>query len=466
MKLASKIKILTIILILFAYSFQTKSQDTIFLTYEQYIQQIKDNHPVVKQASLNIKIAEANMMTAKGQLDPNLSADFYEKNFDEKLYFRQFNGDLVVPTSLGVSFVGGYENNTGQFINPENTLPNVGLWSAGVEVDLLQGLWINERSTALRQAQTFNNLAQNEQQLLLNDIIYQASVAFLEWQKYNRIQNVRVENLELAEEYFNITKETFFGGEKTAIDTLEAYLMLQDAIVDLNLNLSSLIKARQNMENFLWIEDAPAILQENVKPDTVLFFKDVIPDTNNIYASVNSHPAILKSVNKKEFEEWELRLKQEKLKPKLKAKYNPLFELDNNSIPTYSTTNYKLGFDFSFPLFLRSERGDIALQRLKISEIDFEIENKRNILLNKAENSILQQSILGEQIELQTQNFRGYKRLLNAEKEKFNYGESSVFLVNKRQEKYIQSEIKLIKLRIQKQMELLNYLYFTNQLVD
>jgi outer membrane protein TolC len=465
-KLASIFKILFLTLLLCGFSINAFAQDTILLTYDQFIKQIQENHPVVKQARLNIDRAEANMKTARGMMDPNLSASFSEKNFDEKLYFRQFRGDLVLPTPLGVSFVAGYENNTGQFLDPENTVPNVGLWSAGVQVDLLQGILVNERSTALRQAKTFNKLAQNEQQLLLNDIIYQATLAFLEWQKYSSIQFVRVKNLDLASEYFRITKETFFGGEKTAIDTLEAYLMFQDATVDLNLNQSDLVKARQNMENFLWLENSPVVLQEDVKPDTVFFFNDLSPDTNNIYAYVNNHPTILKSVNKKEMEEWELRLKQEKLKPKLKAKYNPLLEVDNNSTPTYSTTNYKLGFDFSFPLFLRSERGDIALQRLKISEIDYEIENKRNILLNKAENSILQLSIIEEQIELQTQNFRGYKRLLDAEKEKFNFGESSVFLVNKRQEKYIQSEIKLIKLRIQKQIELLDYLYFTNQLLE
>jgi len=66
---------------------------------------------------------------------------------------------------------------------------------------------------------------------------------------------------------------------------------------------------------------------------------------------------------------------------------------------------------------------------------------------------------------LQTQGVVGYEQLLEAENIKFLYGESSVFLLNKRQEKFIDGKLKLVKLKVGLQTEKLNYLYYTNTLI-
>ena len=85
---------------------------------------------------------------------------------------------------------------------------------------------------------------------------------------------------------------------------------------------------------------------------------------------------------------------------------------------------------------------------------------------NKIESGWQQLLLLQEQLILLSNNVENYKRLLDGENEKFNYGESSVFLLNKRQEKYINGQLKLIETYIKRQMELLNFLYFSNQLVN
>ncbi|MFT5169157.1 MAG: hypothetical protein ACI8P3_004405, partial [Saprospiraceae bacterium] len=70
-----------------------------------------------------------------------------------------------------------------------------------------------------------------------------------------------------------------------------------------------------------------------------------------------------------------------------------------------------------------------------------------------------------QQFNLLNQNVENYKRLLDGENEKFRFGESSVFLLNKRQEKYINGQIKLIEIFIKSQIEILNFLYYSNQLI-
>ena len=101
-----------------------------------------------------------------------------------------------------------------------------------------------------------------------------------------------------------------------------------------------------------------------------------------------------------------------------------------------------------------------------MEEVKIEIQNKGNELQNKIQASWEQQLLLEQQLVLLSRNVESYKRLLEGETEKFNYGESSVFLLNKRQEKYINGQLKLIETFIKQRLELLNYLYLSNQLIN
>ena len=439
--------------------------DTTTLTYREYISNIILYHPLAKQANLNMELAEMEWLAAKGLFDPKLTAGWQEKNFDDKRYYRIFESKLKIPTRLGIDVVGGYENTSGVFLNPEEKTDKRGLWNVGLEANLLQGLIVNERRTALEQAKIFQDLARNQQQILLNDLLLKASIAYLDWQKYTATQAVLQENSAIADIYLNNTRESFFGGEKTSMDTLEAYILRQDANVVLQTNENLLIKSKQQLENFLWFKTLPLVLQPTTIPEdyTITLFQ--IPIENRVVDLVNQNPIILEKRNKQASYVLNQRLKREKLKPKLKAKFNPLLATTDASLaPSYTASDYKWGFDFSFPLFLRKERAGIQEGAIKIKEVTYDIDNKIVELQNKMEASLQQQLILREQIDLQIQNVAGYKQLLDGENEKFNFGESSVFLLNKRQEKYINGQLKLIKLNYKQQIELLNYLYYSNDL--
>ncbi len=446
-------------------SFCQAQVDSTILSYEEYLINILNYHPVAKQANLKIALADLNWLSAKGNLDPTLDADWNQKSFDDKRYYRIFSNRLRVPTKYGIDLVAGYENTQGVFLNPENKTDEFGLWNIGLEINVLQGLLVNERQTALKQARVMQDMAINQQQIILNELLYKASIAYLEWQQFFYVQSVLLENERLANQYFDNTKETFFGGEKTAMDTLEAFILWQDAISFTNYNKLELQNAQQNLENFLWFNEAPLELEFLTKPEDYQREIFTVTDVRNVQELANTNPLILEKINKQSLYELELRLKKEKLKPKLKAKLNPLLATNNNLLPTYEASDYKLGFEFSMPLFLRSERADVKMGEIKIQNGVLDIQNKQNELLNKIESNLLQQNILRDQVNLVERNVQGYKQLLDGENEKFRFGESSVFLLNKRQEKYINGRIKLIELNLKLNTVLLKYLYFINDLV-
>jgi len=56
-------------------------------------------------------------------------------------------------------------------------------------------------------------------------------------------------------------------------------------------------------------------------------------------------------------------------------------------------------------------------------------------------------AILKEQIGLQMLNYANYQKLLEAEQTRLNNGESSLFLVNSRENKVLEAQQKLIELK-------------------
>ena len=97
-------------------------------------------------------------------------------------------------------------------------------------------------------------------------------------------------------------------------------------------------------------------------------------------------------------------------------------------------------------MFLRKERGDLKLAKLKIQDTQYEIQSTKVALKNKIdainqelESFILQNDYTGVIV-------KDYNKLLIAEERKFFLGESSLFLVNSRESKLIDAKLKAISI--------------------
>jgi outer membrane protein TolC len=98
-------------------------------------------------------------------------------------------------------------------------------------------------------------------------------------------------------------------------------------------------------------------------------------------------------------------------------------------------------------LLQRQARGELSKTKNKISEIDFSRKLTELEIQNKVKGVFAESSSLIQQINVSEQNYLNNKQLLDAENIKFSMGESSMFLVNAREIKLIESEQKLIALK-------------------
>jgi outer membrane protein TolC len=422
------------------------------LTRRALVQLVTDNHPAVRQALLRNEMGEATVRSARGAFDPKAVAGYSEKTFEGKDYYSLLDAGLKVPTWFGAELFGGFQSNSGIYVNDADITPAAGLLKAGVSVAVGQGLFIDKRRADLRKAQAFQDMAEAERLRLLNDIYYMVLSDHLEWiAAYQRLGIAR-SAVEQANIRLTGIRGSFRGGDRPAIDTLEALLQVQDRIMRLRDAEVNYRNASLMLSNHLWDDVLrPLEIGPNVVPDTIdLRAPDALIDLNALTEqAMQEHPKLLELQSKLEQLEVERRLRSEFLKPQLDLSYSLLANgglVNNEAGVTYDAADRMLGVGFSMPLFLRKERGELTLATLRRTEAELGIDRERQQIRTTIGRSTNDVALLDQQVSLSRDMVTNYGTLLNGENRRFQAGESSLFLVNQREVALLDNQLKLVDL--------------------
>lgn len=414
---------------------------------------VKTYHPASKQAALKEREAKNIVRSARGNFDPNVAVDLDQKYYKGKKYYSLGDAALKVPTWYGVEFKAGFEQNEGVFLNPEHNVPVDGLWYGGLSVSALKGLVIDKRRAELKKGFAYARAARNEQQIILNNLYFDAIQQYWSWAAaYNNLK-VYEGFLENAEFRFEGVKQSFKFGDYPAIDTLESFIQVQTRRIDLNDARIKYQKQSLLLSNYLWnSNEMPLEVTESTVPmklaDYDLPILMPLDSLDKVIADLGeNHPELLKIQNKIDALNVDRRLKFEYLKPTLDLNWNILSENVNDNIPReYNVEDYKWGVSFKTPLFLRKERGDWQLAKIKVETTELKAQQKSLEIKNKVNAYYTQQELMADQVIQLSSAVKNMERLLEAERQKFRAGESSLFIINKREVKLIKMYIDLNKL--------------------
>jgi outer membrane protein TolC len=428
-------------------NFQT-AQAQEMLSYEQYMEWVRSYHPVAKQADVNLQFGEQELRASRGGFDPVLYVDMDRKRFKESNYFDKRESGLVIPTWAGVELKGLFEQNTGTFLNDEKRVPDNGLIALGASVNLGQGLLMDKRRAALRQAQIYVDATIAERELMLNDLYLDATDAYWTWASdYNNLK-VLEEGVRLAEMRFNMVKESYILGDFPAIDTVEAYTQIMDRIYRFQNAQIDFFRSTQFINTFLWDENIDEVeLADGVYPENVL--DEIIFDYSK--ESLREYIVLHPELQLKDYDiastEVEKRLKSQMLLPVLKVNYNFLTEsIGDIGFSPFLENNYKAGLTFGMPLFLRRERGNLGFTKAKLEFKNYERDLKFVQLKTKLESEIYNFETVDKQLQVFFNNVNGLKKLLDGEMMRFEIGESSLFLVNAREVSLFNAQVTLNQL--------------------
>jgi outer membrane protein TolC len=440
---------------LFCATIRLQAQDSMAIfTLSDFQSLVRAHHPVMQQAQLLTRSATAEMQMARGGFDPKIYGDYEQKYFDTKTYYSIGEYGFKIPTWYGLEVKGGYATADGAFVSPENKLPKSGQAILGVSLPVLQGLRIDERRANYRKAEQTNGLNEADRRAIVNDLMLETQKVYWKWAYYQQQYQVFEQAYRIAQQRFSAIKTTYEQGDRMAMDTLESFIQVQDRSFQLNEAQLDLQEATLKLSNFLWGAEKQVLPLPTKRKaqslDNPLANVADIERTAMVNNLAQTHPIIKSYAFKINQLDIEKQFKQEKLKPKLNLNYNLLG--DGLAVSNVFTDNYKWGISFSSSTLFRAERGDVALAKIKIENVELlrqqktlELQNKLRLAFNEIDN-------LQTQIRLYEQTLSNYQRLLALENTRFELGESSLFLINSREMKYIEAQVKLAKLKVEYQI--------------
>ena len=434
-------KLLYTILFTWLVAFVSPAQDSIFrLNLENFLLQLKENHPIALVAQNDVLIANQLIQLAKGNFDPRIIGDFDQKYYDGTNYYSTLSTGVKIPTRLGWTVNAMGDWNKGTYINPQETLPKDGLVYLGVSVPIGRGMFTDEQRTQLKQAMVAYRQSQVERQLLLNDLLYNAGQQFIEWQEQFAQLLITEELAAISRLRLEQLLENVRIGERAAVDTIEgsAQLYLREAELTQRKMLEK--QARLRVENYLWDKGVrPLSLANNARPEQLTISPISMTNEDEI------HPLIVNYRLKLNQLELERKLKIEQLKPGLTVHYNLLQPSNEVFSTNYSFRNYKWGATLYMPILLRKERAGLAMTNLKMANNSLEMNLKERELSVKVELAQIEWLSLREQAEWQRLSAEQLKQVSEAERSLFNNGESSLFLINVREMSYLIAQNKYLE---------------------
>jgi outer membrane protein TolC len=419
---------------------------------EAVMNMVRKNHPVAKQAALLVNKADAELLSARGAFDPAFELDASRKTFDGKNYYYYSNPQLQIPTAAAVALKAGTESNGGDLLSPEITRGRSSY--LGVELPLGNGLLLDKRRAALQQAKILQNQSEQERRNVLNNLLLDAYDAYWQWAGAHQLYAIYSGFLANALQRQNLVRNAYINGDRSVMDTVESYTQLQQYHLQQAEAKQKLNNAAISLSYFLWQDDTTAYqLPEHYVPDTTRFNtreEDPVSE-ENMALILAQHPLLRSAGYKVSSMETEKRLKLQGLLPYVSLKANVLskeYGFVKGLDAAYLQNNYKWGVSVQLPLFLRQGRGEYKKAQIKLKETQLELSAKRRQLENKIRYYQNERTRLLEQLELTRSLQNNYRQLLRNEELKFMQGESSLFLVNSRENKLLEILQKQTQLRI------------------
>ena len=421
------------------------------LNIENTLDIVRKYHPVIKQSFLQNEMSKNDLLATKSVFDPSFQMNTEEKTFDNKLYYRFNNTELKIPLWYGIDIKAGTENNIGERIDPSLTINNSAF--VGVSLEPFRGILVDKRNSIVKQAKNFVELTKNEQLLVVNDLLLETTSAYWNWVNAYYINTILIRSVQNNKERYEVVKKSFFAGDRAAIDTTEALTQLQTFEIMQNQAALDLQKARLELSNYFWTANGmPYELEEEILPLSNFELNKI----SNIELgrleelvdqAMQTHPKIKMTNNKSTILDIEKRLKTIELFPSLKLNYNALENNLSRISSNFNTSNNtKYGVTLTMPLFQRQARGELAKTKNKIDELDWNIKYITLEIENKVRVSFAEFYALKQQVKTNEGILSANKLLFDTENIKFQIGESSLFLINNRELKFIETEQKQIAL--------------------
>ncbi len=440
--------------VLSLFSAAQNKQDEKTLSPQQVMEIVNQFHPVAKQADIFIEKAKADVTIAKGMFDPVLKNESAQKTFDGTDYYLYNRPELSIPTWFGVEISTGLEKLSGSRTSPEETLGETSYF--GISIPLAKNLLMDKRRAALQTAKIYRTASEAEKRNMLNNLMLDAMKSYWTWAQQYQAYKILTDAVAVNEKRVQLVKTAFQLGDRPAIDTTEALTQLQNFELLQSQAWLDFQNAGLDLSVYLWTaETQPYNLPETVIPDadlqTINLNIAIIPDLNSLLSAARiNHPELLLYNYTLDVLGIEKKLKFQDLLPAVNFRYNQLgkgYNVLKTATGPLFENNFQYGLSVGLPLRLSEGRGEYRKAKLKITQTRLQQSQKQLQVENKIKSYYNELVTLKSQIVLQEKAYKNYYALQRGEETRFQAGESSLFLINVRENKTLEALQKLQELK-------------------
>lgn len=423
------------------------------LTLDDVIVQLMTNHPKLQGADAERQMASAKRLEKQGAFDPVVSfgSDFLQYNSTSRpgslLRARTNDVELQLLTRSGVKLVAGSRLHSGSIKSPLSSTGETGEYFAGVRVPLLRNFRLNEKSAAERQALIGEPLAMEQLRLTQLELQLKAAQSYWDWVAAKRKRDVASNLLTLAKTRADAISQRVQSGDLPPIDSVEAQQEVQRREGGLTKAERDLQKAAFKLSLFLWDDNgqpAPIPVASSV-PTTfappVLFTNERAVEGQRL--ALEQRPELKILALSRDMAQVDLDLGRNQRRPAVELGFYPGRDTGVGGVGN----TLKAEMSFSLPLRQRTADGRIQAAQLKMQKLDLDLQNQRQTIVVEISDAINAINTTWERYRAAEREVQLARELEQGERIRFNFGDSTLFLVNQRERATAEAENKVIEIQ-------------------
>lgn len=421
------------------------------LSLDKVLHSVSRCYPQIRIALLEITKAQGTHVSALGKFDPSLNAS--TRSQPAGGYINNY-GDtqLNVPTFYnGIKLFAGYRNGQGNWpVYYQDYLTNSGgEYRAGLSLPLLRDRLIDKERTNLLTTAEWIRMKRNDAEAIKIKIYQETIKAYWQWFEAGLQLKTFRELLKLAKTRQHAIEQQASQGDLAMLAITENLQQIVQR--ELLLNQGQMIFEQAGINLSLYYRDQkgnPKIPLESCLPPYVV--NQFRPITQNI-SDLQRHPALKKLRNYSKIIKIKRDLAQNQLLPNLDATAYTFKQNGSGGDPKLIPQAAMIGVSFKFPLFQREAKGKLISAQSELHQIRIEHKFLYEQLKNELTNLFIGIKRIRQQVNLLKQEFKLVSKVQIGESKKFIEGDSTLFLVNQREQATTQVRLNWINAQMKLQ---------------
>ena len=406
------------------------------VTLDEVLGSAESSYPMLLAAIEERAVARGKELSALGAFDAKLEVESVANQFG---YYKNRTGGAKVEQPLadwGGEIFGGYKRGQGNFGPWEEDLLTLssGEWRGGVRLPLLRDRETDERRTDLLLARLGVELANASIEKQRLKLLEAAAKTYWSWVAAGAKLEVAEALLALAEARVAQVEEAAAAGEIAEIEIADN----QRAVFERRAAVVSAGRELQNaaLELSLFLRDAqgaPRIAERERLPGFPE--PEPIPSERlelDLLEALDRRPEMTGTLVEVRRNQAELELARNQLLPQIDftARYGR--DSGSGSI-TKRGSELVAGISLTSPFQRRKAKGAVAIQEARLSQLGQELRFARNRIEVEVRDAFSELEAALARLELARQELTAAQRLADAERERFELGDSTLFVVNLRE---------------------------------